>query len=128
MPAKKALKEEVVEVQPATPAVPPAKNETSIAMLSMIFGLISMTGFGFLFGIPAIVLAWIALKRHYPERGLSITGLVTGIVSTVLSILFLVGMVLLFIWGANHPEEMERQNSPLRQQPENHQRFESSRT
>jgi O-antigen/teichoic acid export membrane protein len=84
----------------------PNKSDNALAIISMVLGASSLMGPGLLFGIPAIVLATIALKKDQGERALSITGLVTGIISTVLSLLLIIGIVLLFIWEANHPETM----------------------
>ncbi len=83
----------------------PVANESnnSLAIVSMVLGVTSLTGPGLLFGVPAIILATIALKKNQGERGLSITGLVTGIISTVLSVLFIIGFVLLIVLGIGLP-------------------------
>lgn len=79
-------------------------TDNSFAIVSMALGVTSLVGPGLVLGIPAIVLASIALKRNQGERGLSIAGLVTGIISTILSLLFIMGLILLMIWGATLPE------------------------
>jgi hypothetical protein len=94
----------------------------SLALLSMIFGVLSLSGPGLLFGIPAIIMGAIALKRNQGDRGLSITGVVTGIVSTVISLLFIGLIIFGIVWGINHPDYME----DTRPQPE--YRLESSET
>ena|SRR5690349_14790066 len=86
----------------------PIKSESgSLALLSTIFGVISLSGPGLFFGIPAIIMGSIALKRGQGERGLSITGIVTGIISTVLSFLFIGLIIFGIIWGMNHPQYLE---------------------
>lgn len=79
----------------------PAQTDT-LAALSTVFGIVSLLGPGLLMGIPAIILASISLKRDTPGRGLSIAGLVMGIVSTVLSLLFIAVVIFIFIWAANN--------------------------
>jgi Na+/proline symporter len=92
-------------------AVSPKKQEdSSLAIVSMVLGIISLTGPGLLLGIPAIVTGIIALKKKVANRGLAITGLVTGIVSTVLSLLFCLFMIFLITWSIAHPGEFE--NTP----------------
>ena len=70
-----------------------------MSVLSLVFGVASLVGPGLLLGIPAIIVGSIALKKDLPGRGLSIAGLTTGIISTVLSIVFIALVVGLFIWG-----------------------------
>jgi hypothetical protein len=88
-------------------AVAQKQEDSSLAIVSVILGIISLTGPGLLLGIPAIVTGTIALKKKLAGRGLAITGLVTGIVSTVLSLLFCLFLVFLISWGVSHPEEFE---------------------
>jgi hypothetical protein len=91
---------------------PPAaqsQSDSTLAIISMVFGVMSLTGPGLLLGIPAIIIAIIALKKNKGSRGLSITGIVTGIVSTVASILFIVFMGFLINWSINHPEEFNQE-------------------
>jgi O-antigen/teichoic acid export membrane protein len=100
--------------------------DSGLAIVAMILGVVSLTGPGLLLGIPAIVTGIIALKRSNVNRALSITGLVTGIISTVLSVLFLTFIAFIIGWAANHPEEFQPE---YYQTPEfNEQMFESSRT
>ena len=111
------------EETPKPPEAQPVKSEPgSLALLSTIFGVISLSGPGLFFGIPAIIMGAIALKRGQGERGLSITGIVTGIISTVLSFLFIGLIIFGIIWGINHPEYLEDE----RPRPE--YRLESSET
>lgn len=80
------------------------QTESSLPIISLILGVVSLTGPGLILGIPAIVTASIALKRKQPNRHLSIAGLVTGIVSTVVSVLILTLIGIAIIWSLNHPE------------------------
>jgi O-antigen/teichoic acid export membrane protein len=91
-----------------TKATPQAQPDSNLAIISMILGVVSLTGPGLLLGIPAIVTSSIALKRNLSSRGLSIVGLVTGIISTTLSIIFLAFLAFLVVWGINHPEEFDQ--------------------
>ena len=69
------------------------------AVISMILGLVSLTGFGFLLGIPAIILGIIALKKNEGEKAFSITGIISGTVSTLFSIAALMLLVVLLLIG-----------------------------
>lgn len=83
-----------------TPTTPPTKQPDSpLAVAAMVCGAVSLTGPGLLLGIPALVLGVIALKRGDSGRGLSIAGIVTGAVSTLLSLIFIAILVCLAIWG-----------------------------
>jgi hypothetical protein len=112
--------------QPTTPAAQAQPANNSLATISLVLGIISLTGPGLILGIPAIITGAIALKKKQGERGLSITGLVTGIVSTVVSLLILIGLVLLFIFAAANPGEFRRDHSPAH--PSEQSRFEENRT
>jgi thiamine transporter ThiT len=101
------------------------QQDNSLAIISMVLGVVSLTGPGLLFGIPAIVLAIIALRKKTTGRGLAITGLVTGIVSTILSMLFCFFIVLLVIWGITAPQDVDIPNRPP---ASTHQEFNQSQT
>jgi uncharacterized membrane protein len=79
----------------------PQTADNSLAIASMVLGVVSLTGPGLILGIPAIILAAIALKKKAAGRGLSIAGLVTGIISTVLSLLFIAFLIVMLIVSAN---------------------------
>ena len=93
-------------------AVAQKQEDNSLAIISMVLGIVSLTGPGLLLGIPAIVTSIIALKKKLAGRGLAITGLITGIVSTVLSLLFCLFMVFLIAWSIAHPGELQNGQSP----------------
>lgn len=100
------------------------KDDNTLGIVSLVLGVLSLMGPGLLLGIPAIVLGSIAIKRNQGEKGLSVTGLVTGIISTVIS-LFFVGLIIFgIVWGLNHPETQYERRDP----PQNEMRFEASRT
>ncbi|HEY5695343.1 MAG TPA: DUF4190 domain-containing protein [Candidatus Saccharimonadales bacterium] len=80
------------------------QQESGLAIASLVLGVISMTGPGLLLGIPAIITGAMALKRNLAGRGLALAGLITGIVSTVFSILFILFIVIMLmigIWADN---------------------------
>jgi len=93
---------------------PTTQSDSSLAIASMVLGTVSLTGPGLFLGIPAIILAIIALKKKAAGRGLSIAGLVTGIVSTVFSLLFLAFIVLMIIFSADQPSspDTDRKMNP----------------
>jgi hypothetical protein len=89
-----------------------SSNDNGLSIVSLVLGVISLTGPGLVLGIPAIITGWIALKKKQGERGLSIAGIVTGIVSTVISLLVIGFFLFLLIWAGTHPDamrDMERQ-------------------
>jgi hypothetical protein len=104
-----------------------SQETSNLAIISLVLGVVSLAGPGFLLGIPAIVTASIALKRKQAGRGLSIAGLITGIVSTVLSILFCLFMLFLIIWGMNHPQDING-TPPYYQGPTPMQQYSGSGT
>jgi energy-coupling factor transporter transmembrane protein EcfT len=106
---------------------PIASNQPdTLAVLALIFGVVSFMGPGLLLGIPAIVIAGVALKKNVAGRGLSIAGLVMGIISTVLSLLLLALLVFFIIWGATNAGSLEYDEYPTPQQQESP--FQGSRT
>jgi hypothetical protein len=112
-----------------TTAQPP--QESGLAIASLVMGIVSMAGPGLLLGIPAIITGAIALKRKLAGRGLALAGLITGIVSTVLSLLFIAFIVFIMIWGMMRPQDFAEPQTPA--QPWNSssqdmQPFDSSRT
>lgn len=95
------------ETAPAQPQTP-SQDHSSLAIVAMVLGAFSLTGPGLFLGIPAIVVAIIALKTHAAGRGLSIVGLVTGIISTLFSLLFIAMLIFAIIWESNHPGDIQR--------------------
>lgn len=87
---------------PSEPTSQPiaANQSTGLAVASLVLGILSLTGFGFILGIPAIITGVMALKRSQNDRGLSWTGIITGAVSTILSLLFILFVLLLILLAA----------------------------
>jgi len=96
---------------------------SGLGMASMILGIVSFTGPGLILGIPAIVMAAIDLKNKTPSRGFAITGLVTGIISTILSLMVIAIVIIFSIWSYNNPEEFQDFYDDT---PPHTQQFESS--
>lgn len=86
-----------------------------LAIAAMILGAISLTGLGAITGIPAIILASIALAHKTPSRSLSLAGLITGILGTVLSIIAVVFFVFLIILGAANGQDTSPTTPPQAQ-------------
>lgn len=93
--------------EPSSPnqstTAPASTVNEPLPIVSFVLGIASLLGPGLLFGIPAIITAAIALKKQQSNRGLSITGLVTGIVSTAGSLLFIGFIILLIFIGLTAP-------------------------
>jgi len=87
-----------------TPDSHAAQPDDPLAIAAMILGAISFTGLGFITGIPAIILASVALARKSSSRNLSLAGLITGIISTILSIVAVVLLILFVVFAASSPE------------------------
>ncbi len=107
-------------------------QESGLAIASLVLGIVSMTGPGLLLGIPAIITGALALKRKLAGRGLAIAGLVTGIISTVLSLLFIAFVVFIMIWGMMRPQDFAEPQTPSQLRDSSNQQdtqpFDSSRT
>ena len=76
----------------------------SMPIIAMVLGVVSLVTFMWFLGIPAIILGIIGLKKYSENRGFSITGLVTGILSTLLMVgtaIFLFFLMLLAIVNAD---------------------------
>ncbi len=74
------------------PPQPVPEEHSSLPVLGMVFGLLSLTGILSLLSVPAIIISAIALKKTSFNKPLSITGLVSGIIGAFLSLL--IGLVL----------------------------------
>jgi O-antigen/teichoic acid export membrane protein len=116
------MKKEVTD----TPTNTPKTNDSTLGIISLVLGVVSLGGPGLLFGIPAIITGAIALKNKQGERGLSLAGIITGAISTVISLLFIIFIIFTVIWAINHPEETEPRSTPRYEQRE--QRFDSLRS
>ena len=102
----------------------PIQQESGLSVASLVLGIISLTGPGLLLGIPAIIMGAISLKKQQTGRGLSIAGIVTGALSTFVSLIVIALVIFFFIYSAQHPEEFYTP-SPS---PQNNALFEGSKT
>ena len=108
----------------------PSQEPSSLSIVALVLGVVSLAGPGLILGIPAIVIGSIALKRKLGGRGLSIAGLITGIVSTVISLLFLLFISFLVVWGILHPDatNTNQQDNPWDSPSQTSQPYSSSQT
>jgi hypothetical protein len=98
--------------KPSAETPPVISSSEPLPTISMVLGIASLLGPGFLLGIPAIITSAIALKKGMNNHGFSIAGLVTGIVSTLFS-LFIVGFaILVVILSLSNPQYYQTQPSP----------------
>jgi hypothetical protein len=95
------------------------QQESGLAIASLVLGVVSMTGPGLLLGIPAIITGAMALKRKLGGRNLALAGLITGIISTVLSVLFIMFIALMIIVGIAAGDSGS--NGPRYETPRYHQ-------
>lgn len=103
------------------------KQDSTFAVVSLTLGLLSLTGPGLLLGIPAIIFGAIALKRNAPERGMSITGIISGAISTFFSLLLIAFFVLIIVLAANNTDNFDRYMDQQRE-TQSERRFQESRT
>ena len=71
------------------------QQDNGLAVASLVLGITSLTGFGVLTGIPAIITGFMSLKNPV-NKGMGIAGLVMGSISTVLT-LFVIFFFILFV-------------------------------
>lgn len=69
------------------------QDDNGLAIASLILGIVSLTGFGALTGIPAIITGVMSQKNPV-NKGLGVAGLVMGIFSTVVSVLVFLFVIL----------------------------------
>lgn len=75
--------------------------ESNTATTSLVLGLLSVMGLGFLTGIPAIIIGRRSTRKidasggALTGRGLATAGYVTGLIGTILSFLTLILVVIL---------------------------------
>lgn len=97
------------------PAVPAASTVNGLAIASMVTGILAFLSglffMGLLFGVAAIILGAIALKK--PQgKGMAIAGIVTGIVGAIsgaiFTILWIVALVTVGVGGSVVTNELNR--------------------
>lgn len=95
-PATVAAQAPASHVGPASAKAP----TDSLAICSLVFGILSLLCLGFLAGIPAIICGHMARKKAAMETlpsangGLALAGLVTGYIGTVFSV---IGFIIYFV-------------------------------
>lgn len=85
-------------IEPATPPVTSAQSN-GLAIASLVLGILSLTGFLFLTGIPAIIIGIMSLRKGQTERGMSIAGIIMGSIGVLLSLLALICIIFLIALG-----------------------------
>jgi hypothetical protein len=80
-------------IEPQTPSQP--ATDGGLPVVSMILGVVSLAMFMLFLGLPALILGIIGLKKYPTNRAFSITGIVTGAIST----LIMIGFILLLVFG-----------------------------
>lgn len=86
----------------------------------MILGIVSIVTFmGLLLGIPAIVLGVMALRRNVGEKGMSIAGIVTGAISTLISIVLLGFIIMIAMFAAADYEQNRMYDEKQQSEPYN---------
>lgn len=101
---------------------PHFQSDDPLAIAALILGAVSFTGLGFITGVPAIILASVALVRKTRSRGLSLAGLIMGIVSTVISIAVVIFFILLVILRATGAQGDPGAPVPSKPQPYSQER------
>lgn len=96
----------------STPAPTPAPQTTtngavSIPIIALVLGVASLITFMWFLGIPAIVLGIIGLRKYKENRGFSMTGLITGIISTLLLVAAVMFFFIALILGLFHIDSMQ---------------------
>ena len=84
---------------PTPTAHPDRMQSTGLAAASLVLGILSLTGFGLILGIPAIITGVMALRRSDVDRGLSWTGIITGAIATIVSLLLIALFAVLMIFA-----------------------------
>lgn len=71
---------------------------------SMLLGVISLATFMWFLGIPALIFGILGLIRNTEHQGYSVTGLVTGLVSTFLLLCTTAVVITVFLIGIFYAE------------------------
>lgn len=120
---------------PAPATQPPAANHTAtngLAVASMVVGLVAFFSgwvpfWGLLTGIAAIVLGVIALKKP-TGKGLSVTGIVTGGIAALTSVLFTIFFVIALTASSAVVNETQNKISQNQQMIEAQKDFNKNQT
>jgi len=100
---------EIPQLSSESPQTSQNNSQSTLPIVSFVLGIASLTGPGFLFGIPAIITGALALRKKQGSRELSIAGIVTGSISTAFSLLIIAFVVYVTVWSLNNPEFFQQQ-------------------
>jgi hypothetical protein len=76
------------------------QKDTTLPLIAMLLGVVSLSTFMLFLGIPALVLGLIGLKKYPEARGFSITGIITGALSIFFMVCFVLFFIVLIVGGA----------------------------
>jgi hypothetical protein len=79
--------------------VEPMTSSNGLAIASLVLGILSLTGFLFLAGVPAIITGIMSLRKGQTERGMSIAGIIMGSIGVLLSLLALMFIIFIIVLG-----------------------------
>lgn len=86
---------EPMQNQPPTPSSAAGPNQT-MAIVSLVLGVLSIICCGFLAGVPAVIVGFMARSKansnpaEFGGAGLALGGIITGIIGTILGIILLI--------------------------------------
>lgn len=81
-------------------------EDKTLALVSLILGILSIPCCGFLTGIPAVITGFMAKNKaeadpgQYTGRGMALAGIVTGAIGTLLSVILMILQLLLGFAGS----------------------------
>lgn len=87
-----------------------APQTNGLAVASLVLGIFAVTGLGPLTGIPAIITGALGLKNP-TNKGLAIAGIIMGVVSIIFLVLIVLLFVVLIGIGANTYDSYDPQDS-----------------
>lgn len=92
----------------------------SIPIIALVLGVVSLLAFMWFLGIAAIILGVIGVRRYKENRGFSIAGLVTGIISTLLmigAIIFFIVMIAIAVTNSDSDMNFDDRGYNYNEQP-----------
>jgi hypothetical protein len=90
--------------QPYSPVASAPKTLSLIGMIAGIVGIVISLfsgGFGLIFSIGAVVLGFLGKKREPAAKGFWLTAIITGFVGILISVIWGIVWVLIFVSAAN---------------------------
>ncbi|MDZ7733745.1 MAG: DUF4190 domain-containing protein [Acidimicrobiia bacterium] len=92
----------------------PTRRTNTLAVISFVLGLVGLTGFCLLTGIPALILGYKATAASSGDaagaedgEGLATAGIVLGWISTVVSVLIIAFFVAMMAFGIAVSDDLE---------------------